>query len=89
LVTPTAYLLSVVPVDKLEHCVRAVLPDEEARKLLRIPKGEPCLELRRRSWSKGDIVTLATLTYPASRYELKSRYRTLPSGRVAEFSSLP
>jgi GntR family histidine utilization transcriptional repressor len=89
LVTPTAYLLSIVPVDELEHCVRAVLPDQEARRLLRIPKGEPCLELHRQSWSQGETVTVTALTYPASRYALKSRYRTSPSGRLAEFSSLP
>jgi DNA-binding GntR family transcriptional regulator len=56
---------------------------------LRIPKGEPCLELHRQSWSQGETVTVTALTYPASRYALKSRYRTSPSGRLAEFSSLP
>jgi GntR family histidine utilization transcriptional repressor len=81
-VTPTAYLLSVVPVDELEHRVRAVLPDAQARRLLRISAGEPCLELHRLSWSRGLVVTSATLTYPANRYELKSRYRTSPAGRI-------
>jgi GntR family histidine utilization transcriptional repressor len=86
--TPTAYLLSVVPVDELEHCVRAVMPDARARKLLRISASEPCLELHRLSWSAGKVVTSVTLTYPASRYELKSRYRTSPSGRIMQPSAL-
>jgi GntR family histidine utilization transcriptional repressor len=86
--TPTAYLLSVAPVDELEHHVRAVLPDRQAQRLLRISAREPCLELHRRSWSGGDVVTEVTLTYPAGRYELRSRYRTSPSGRIASVSSI-
>jgi GntR family histidine utilization transcriptional repressor len=86
--TPTAYLLSIVPVDELEHSVRAVLPGRQARKLLCVTENEPCLELHRLSWSGGRAVTRVILTYPASRYELRSRYRTLPSGRVASGSSV-
>jgi len=86
--TPTAYLLSIAPVDELEHCVRAVLPDRRAHKLLRISANEPCLELHRLSWSHGQVVTSVTLTYPASRYELKSRYRTSPSGRMTQVLSV-
>ena len=86
--TPTAYLLSLVPVDELQHCVRAVMPDAQARRLLRISAAEPCLELRRLSWSNGNVVTSVTLTYPASRYELKSRYRTSPAGRILEMPSV-
>jgi len=85
-ITPTAYLLSVAPVDELEHGVRAVLPDAEARRLLRLESGEPCLELTRVSWSRGQVATRAALLYPASRYELKSRYRTSPSGSFASLS---
>jgi GntR family transcriptional regulator, histidine utilization repressor len=84
--TPTAYLLSVAPVDELEHRVRAVLPDAEVRRLLRLEPKEPCLELTRASWSKAHVATRAVLTYPASRYELKSRYRTSPSGRFSSLS---
>jgi GntR family transcriptional regulator, histidine utilization repressor len=86
--TPTAYLLSVVPVDELEHSVRAVLPGWQTRKLLCITDKVPCLELHRLSWSGGRAVTSVTLTYPAGRYELRSRYSTLPSGRLKPGSSV-
>ncbi|MGH6874280.1 MAG: histidine utilization repressor [Aestuariivirgaceae bacterium] len=79
-ITPTAYLLSLAPVDELEHSVKAVLPDRAARKLLRLGSGAPCLELHRTSWSGGKVVTRVILTYPAGRYELVSRYRTSASG---------
>ena len=87
--TPTSYLLELAPVDELEHRVRAVLPDRETRRLLRIAAREPCLELHRLSWSNGLVVTSAILTYPASRYELISRSRTSPAGRmIAPVSAL-
>ena len=80
--TTTAYLLSVVPVDELEHTVEAVLAEAEDASLLAIAADEPCLSLHRRSWSQARVVTVATLLYPASRYALRSRYRTTPSGTI-------
>jgi GntR family transcriptional regulator, histidine utilization repressor len=81
--TPTAYLITTVPVDELEHSVEAVMPDAAQQRLLRITSHEPCLALHRRSWSKGDVVTVATLIYPASRYALHSRYKTDAQGKPA------
>ena len=84
MVTPTAYLLSTVPVDELEHTVEAAMPTAEQQRLLGIKAEEPCLVLHRRSWSKGHVVTVATLTYPASRYALHSRYKTGPKGTISQ-----
>ena len=82
--TPTAYLVKAVPVDELEHTVEAVMPTSDQQKLLGIGAHEPCLALHRRSWSRGHVVTIATLTYPASRYALYSRYKTSPRGTLTE-----
>lgn len=79
--TPTAYLLNTIPVDELEHSVEAILPDHTQQKLLGITPQQPCLALHRRSWSKGQVVTVATLIYPASRYALHSRYKTNAQGK--------
>ena len=79
--TPTAYLLNTIPVDELEHSVEAILPDATQQKLLGIEPHEPCLALHRRSWSKGQVVTVATLIYPASRYALHSRYKVNIQGK--------
>jgi GntR family histidine utilization transcriptional repressor len=87
--TPTAYLVSAVPVDELEHTVEAIMPDAAQQRLLGIDDAEPCLALRRRSWSKGHVVTVATLVYPASRYALYSRYRTGPQGTIAHQEHAP
>ena len=82
--TPTAYLLACAPVDELEHTVEASLPTHDQQRLLGIGALEPCLVLRRRSWSRGAVVTAVTLTYPASRYALYSRYRTSERGTLSQ-----
>ena len=82
--TPTAVLLAALPVDELEHTVEAVLPNLEQQRLLGIDALEPCLALHRRSWSRGQVVTIATLTYPASRYALYSRYKTNAKGTLTQ-----
>ena len=82
--TPTAVLLASAPVDELEHTVEAALPSPEQQRLLGIDTLEPCLALHRRSWSQGKVVTVATLTYPASRYALYSRHRTTARGTFSQ-----
>ncbi len=79
--TPSAYLMNTVPVDELEHAVEAVMPDVSQQKLLGMSAHEPCLALHRRTWSAGEVVTVATFTYPASRYALHSRYKTNAQGK--------
>lgn len=83
-VTPTAYLVATAPVDELEHTVEAIMPDATQQKLLGTTAHEPCLALRRRSWSRAQVATLATLTYPASRYALYSRYKTSARGTLSQ-----
>ncbi|MGD8348941.1 MAG: UTRA domain-containing protein, partial [Gammaproteobacteria bacterium] len=46
------------------------------RELLGMRSGEPCLQLTRRTWSRGRVVTQAILVYPGDRYELGARYAT-------------
>ncbi|WP_421693417.1 histidine utilization repressor [Aestuariivirga sp.] len=82
--TPTAVLLAATPVDELEHTVEATLPTPEQQRLLSIAALEPCLALHRRSWSRGKVATVATLTYPASRYALYSRHRTTARGTFSQ-----
>ena len=82
--TPTAVLLEATPVDELEHTVEAALPTTEQQRLMGIGPLEPCLALHRRSWSKGKVATVASLTYPASRYALYSRYRTSARGTLTQ-----
>ena len=72
--TSTSYLLKQFRPDEMEHIVRAVMPDEQAREMLLIDDSEPCLQLSRRTWKKDQVVTYVTMTYPSSRYDLGARY---------------
>ena len=73
-----------VPVEELEHTVEAALPIPEQQRLLDIGADEPCLILHRRSWSGGKVVTVATFTYPASRYSLYSRHKISARGAIGQ-----
>lgn len=81
-ITSTEYLLSITPVSELEHVVRAIVPTPYERRLLDLDAQEPCLAVDRRSWSYDRVATEVVLTYPASRYELRGRHRTSPTGTL-------
>jgi GntR family histidine utilization transcriptional repressor len=74
-ITPHDYLTRVAPLQEAEHVLRAVMPDERIRKLLAMKRDEPCLLMVRRTWSSGQIVSIARLFYPGSRYEMSGRFR--------------
>ncbi len=72
--TPNAYLSAVAPLTEAEHIVEAVLPTNQEAAWLRIEPSEPCLQLRRKTWSHQNVVTGARLLYPGSRYRLEGRF---------------
>jgi GntR family transcriptional regulator, histidine utilization repressor len=73
--TPTDYLIKVAPLQEAEHLLRAVMPDERTRKLLAMKRDEPCLLVIRRTWTAGQIASVARLYYPGSRYEMSGRFQ--------------
>lgn len=73
--TPYDYLIKVAPLQEAEHLLRAVMPDERTRKLLTMNRDEPCLLVIRRTWTAGEIASVARLYHPGSRYELSGRFR--------------
>jgi GntR family histidine utilization transcriptional repressor len=73
-ITPHKYLMQAAPVTEAEHLVMAVMPSPEERKLLEMKAGEPCLLLRRQTWSGKLPVTWARLLHPGERYRLGSRF---------------
>ena len=73
--TPHDYLVRVAPLQEAEHLLRAEMPDERTRKLLAMKRDEPCLVVIRRTWTAGQIASVARLYYPGSRYEMSGRFR--------------
>jgi len=43
---------------------------------LAIEAQEPCLLIRRQTWSDSKVVTYAKLLYPGSRYKLLGRFKS-------------
>jgi GntR family histidine utilization transcriptional repressor len=72
--TPYAYLSNVAPLTEGEHVVEAILAESDECELLQIETGEPCLLIRRRTWSGRTPVTAARLIHPGSRHRLEGRF---------------
>lgn len=72
--TPNAYLMQVAPLQSVEHIVQAARTDAATAQLLQMDATEPCLVLRRRTWSGGAVASAVTLSHPASRFELQGHF---------------
>ncbi len=68
--TPAAYLLANVPLHKVEHTVRAAMPSKTIKKLLQMDDNVPCLILDRRTWSSGNLISVAHLYHSAQSFSL-------------------
>ena len=71
-ITPHEYLSIEAPLTKATHEVEAILASLDLCPLLAIDNAEPCLQVKRRTWSKQGVVSLAILTSPGSKYRLGS-----------------
>jgi GntR family transcriptional regulator, histidine utilization repressor len=72
--TSYRYLMTAAPLQKAEHELTAILPDSSQQNLLRIQTNEPCLLLKRKTWSAGHLVSYAELLYPGSRYSFGGEF---------------
>ncbi|RZI61133.1 MAG: histidine utilization repressor [Rubrivivax sp.] len=74
-VTPTHYLLEVAPLSEARYTIEAAMPNALEAKLLGMPRGEPCLVVKRATSSLGRTVTAVRLVHPASRYFLEGSFQ--------------
>lgn len=72
--TPNEYLTRIAPLERVEHRVSAMMPDERTRTMLGLEAGEPVLRMTRRTWSRSRLVSHAWLTHPGSRFELSAAF---------------
>jgi GntR family histidine utilization transcriptional repressor len=72
--TPHAYLSLIAPLTEGEHIVEAVRATPHECELLRIKEHDPCLMIRRRTWSASHIVSHARLLFPGDRYRLQGHF---------------
>ena len=74
-VTPTHYLLEVAPLSEARYTIEATLPGELEARLLGIARRDPCLVVKRLTFSRGVAVTSVRLTHPGSRYLLEGGFQ--------------
>ena len=72
--TAHAYLSQIAPLTEGEHIVEAICATPHECELLRIKEHEPCLLIRRRTWSSSHIVSQARLLFPGNRYRLQGHF---------------
>lgn len=73
-ITPNRYLSEVAPLVRGEHVVEAVQGSQKDCRLLHIRRTEPCLQIRRRTWSASALVSVARLVHPGSRSRLEGAF---------------
>lgn len=82
-VTPNEHLMSVGSLQYAEHVFEAEIPTASAARLLNLRKSEPCIVLRRRTWSLGLVASFAVITSPSSRYRYKGVFGSAPPRAAA------
>ncbi len=73
--TPYEYLTKIAPLQEAEHAVRAMMPPLSVRSRLNMAFDEPSLVIRRRTWTRGVVATVAHLYHPGSRFELFGSFK--------------
>ena len=74
-ITPSGYLLEIAAVQEAEHTIEAIIPTREIQKHLQVKPQEPCISLKRRTWSFGLVATYNIIIYPGSKYKLSGRFK--------------
>ncbi len=72
--TPNAYLMRVAPLQGVNFAIEARLPPAEIAEMLGMAAQEPCLVLKRRTLSQGQVASVASLWHPASRYQFTGSF---------------
>jgi GntR family histidine utilization transcriptional repressor len=73
-ITPSDYLLQTAHVQEAEHIIEAVNCNKGIQKYLKIKPEEPCLSLKRRTWSYDMVATYSIIISPGSRYKLVGKF---------------
>jgi len=67
--TPNEYLMVAAPLQGVNYSIEALNPPAKIAAMLQIPVQEPCLVLKRKTLSQGQVASAATMWHPGSRYQ--------------------
>ncbi len=74
--TPTQHLLEVAPLSEARYTIESMLPSSAEALLLGISRRDPCLVVRRVTYSREHTVTSVKLTHPGNLYTLEGSFKT-------------
>ena len=72
--TPHEFLSMAAPLTEAEHIIEATMVDQQLAQKLQLQHNEPCLEIKRRTFSSKGVVSFARLIHPSSRFRLGGRF---------------
>lgn len=67
--TANEYLMRVAPLYGVRYQIEARMPPADIAAVLHIAESQPCLVLRRKTLSRRQVASMATLWHPANRYQ--------------------
>lgn len=73
--TPYEYLIQIAPLQEVEQIVRAIMPDKNCQKRLKISQLIPCLLIKRKTWTNGTQASASEFYHPGNVFELSSRFK--------------
>ncbi|OWW19471.1 histidine utilization repressor [Noviherbaspirillum denitrificans] len=73
-ITPNEYLMAAAPLQGVNYSIEALGPPKEIAEMLHIGGKDPCLVLKRRTLSKGEVASVATMWHPGSRYQFAGSF---------------
>lgn len=73
-ITPNEYLMAAAPLQGVKYSIEALIPPKEIAEMLQMPAREACLVLKRRTLSKGQVASIATMWHPGSRYQFAGSF---------------
>lgn len=68
--TPHEHLSKEAPLTEAAQVIEAVTGNKENCDLLAVDSSQPCLQVKRRTWSSQGVVSFAILTSPGNKYRL-------------------
>lgn len=73
-ITPNEYLMAAAPLQGVNYSIEALAAPRDIAEMLHIqPKG-PCLVLKRRTLSKGQVASVVTMWHPGGRYQFAGSF---------------
>ncbi|WP_439595323.1 UTRA domain-containing protein [Falsiroseomonas sp.] len=76
--TTFAHLVRTGRATEMEQSISALLPDATLARLLDLPRSQPCLVIRRTTFTEGVPMTFSRLVQPADRFEIAGRAALAP-----------